>query len=57
MKKWWWWYNNRQKIGKTNIKTIRGGETAICKVNVVYSGITIDGNKGSSVSNVNLIIE
>ncbi len=44
------------KIGKTNIKATRGGETATCEVNVVYSGITIVGNRGNSVSSVNLII-
>lgn len=45
-----------KKIGKTNIKATRGGETATCEVNVVYSGITIGGNQYSNVSSVNLII-
>lgn len=45
-----------KKIGKTNIKATRGGETATCEVNVVYSGITIGGNQSNSVSSVNLII-
>ena len=45
-----------KKIGKTNIKATRGGETATCEVNVVYSGITIVGNQYSNVSSVNLFI-
>ena len=33
------------KIGKTNIKATRGGETATCEINVVYNEIIIGGNK------------
>ena len=45
-----------KKIGKTNIRATRGGETATCEVNVVYGGITIGGNGGNNVPNVNLIL-
>lgn len=45
------------KIGTTTITATKGNETASCEVNVVYSYITIGGNNGDSISNVNLILK
>lgn len=44
------------KIGTTTITATRGEETASCKVNVVYNMITIGGNSGDHISNVNLVL-
>lgn len=45
-----------KKIGTTTITATRGGETATCKVNVVYYDLTIGGNSNNSVSSVNLVL-
>lgn len=39
----------QQKKWTANITATKGAETAICKVNVVYSNVEIDSNKGNIV--------
>lgn len=45
------------KIGETTITATRGEETATCNVKVVYNSIQIGANEGTSVSQVNLVLD
>lgn len=44
------------KIGETTITATRGNEVKTCKVKVVYNMIKIGGNYGTSVNEVNLVL-
>ncbi len=45
------------KVGTATITATKGSEISTCKVNVVYGGLTISGNRGDHLSSVNLFIK
>lgn len=44
------------KIGTATITATRGGETASCKVSVIYSSLNINSNKGKYTKEINLVM-
>lgn len=45
-----------KEIGTTTITATRGEETATCKVNIIYSNLTIHQSFNNTVTNVNLVL-